>query len=270
VGDQQHKAGLYEQFARVGKAMASPKRLELLDLLAQGQRSVEDLACEAGLGLSTCSAHLQVLHHARLVSTRKQGTRVFYSLASDGRRPPCTPGYVTSPPPCWPRSRQQETPTSANRWKKSPARNCCAGPAPATSPSWTCGPLAPNTPPGTYPARSSIPISQLAQRLAELPPRHRESSPTAAAPTASSPTTPSACLRARRPHRPPAHRRDARMAPRRPARQHQRRRPGHLHMTRARTRRWCRPAPIVMTPGSSGLTAGPAGPGALHGSRDQA
>lgn len=83
MGDPQAKAELYEQFARVGKALASPKRLELLDLLAQGQRSVEDLAAEAGLGVSTCSAHLQVLHHARLVTTRKQGTRVFYSLASD-------------------------------------------------------------------------------------------------------------------------------------------------------------------------------------------
>src|SRR6266496_1049600 len=83
MGDRQRKAELYEQFARVGKALASPKRLELLDLLAQGERSVEDLAGEAGLGLSTCSAHLQVLHHARVVTTRKQGTRVFYALASD-------------------------------------------------------------------------------------------------------------------------------------------------------------------------------------------
>jgi rhodanese-related sulfurtransferase len=83
MGDRQRKAELYEQFARVGKAMASPRRLELLDLLAQGERSVEDLAAEAGLGLSSCSAHLQVLHHARLVSTRKQGTRVFYSLGSE-------------------------------------------------------------------------------------------------------------------------------------------------------------------------------------------
>jgi rhodanese-related sulfurtransferase len=83
MGDHQRKTKLYEQFARVGKALASPKRLELVDLLAQGERSVEDLADEAGLGLSTCSAHLQVLHHARLVATRKQGTRVFYSLASD-------------------------------------------------------------------------------------------------------------------------------------------------------------------------------------------
>ncbi len=83
MGGHQRKAELYEQFARIGKALASPKRLELLDLLAQGQRSVEDLAEQANLGLSSCSAHLQVLHHARLVATRKQGTRVFYSLASD-------------------------------------------------------------------------------------------------------------------------------------------------------------------------------------------
>ncbi|HUY51880.1 MAG TPA: metalloregulator ArsR/SmtB family transcription factor [Streptosporangiaceae bacterium] len=83
MGDRKAKAELYEQFARVGKALASPQRLELLDLLAQGQRSVEDLAGQAGLGVSNCSAHLQVLHHARLVSARKHGTRVFYALASD-------------------------------------------------------------------------------------------------------------------------------------------------------------------------------------------
>jgi rhodanese-related sulfurtransferase len=83
VGDARRKADLYEQFARVGKALASQRRLELLDLLAQGERSVEDLAGQAGLGLTSCSAHLQVLHHARLVVTRKQGTRVYYALASD-------------------------------------------------------------------------------------------------------------------------------------------------------------------------------------------
>jgi len=83
MGDAQRKAVLYEQFARVGKALASPRRLELVDLLAQGERSVEGLAREAGLGVTSCSAHLQVLHQARLVSTRRQGTRVYYSLASD-------------------------------------------------------------------------------------------------------------------------------------------------------------------------------------------
>jgi rhodanese-related sulfurtransferase/DNA-binding transcriptional ArsR family regulator len=83
VGNREAKAGLYEQFARVGKALASPQRLELLDLLAQGERSVEDLAAQAGLGVSNCSAHLQVLRRARLVSARKQGTRVCYRLAGD-------------------------------------------------------------------------------------------------------------------------------------------------------------------------------------------
>lgn len=83
MGDAERKGALYEQFARIGKALASPKRLELLDLLAQGERNVEDLAAEAGLGVTSCSAHLQVLHHARVVSTRRQGTRVYYSLASD-------------------------------------------------------------------------------------------------------------------------------------------------------------------------------------------
>ncbi len=83
MADPRAKAALYEQFARVGKALASPKRLELVDLLAQGSRSVEDLAAAAGLGLGSCSAHLQVLQRARLVTTCKRGTRVFYSLSSD-------------------------------------------------------------------------------------------------------------------------------------------------------------------------------------------
>jgi rhodanese-related sulfurtransferase/DNA-binding transcriptional ArsR family regulator len=81
VGDRQKKTELFEQLARVGKALASGKRLELLDLLAQGERSVEHLAATAGLGLSTASAHLQVLKQAGLVTTRKDGTRVHYDLA---------------------------------------------------------------------------------------------------------------------------------------------------------------------------------------------
>ena len=54
MGDRQAKDRLFEQFAAVGKALANPKRLELLDLLAQGERSVESLAAAAGLGLTTC------------------------------------------------------------------------------------------------------------------------------------------------------------------------------------------------------------------------
>ncbi|WP_328988431.1 metalloregulator ArsR/SmtB family transcription factor [Kribbella sp. NBC_01245] len=75
------KAALFEQFAQVGKALGSAKRLELLDLLAQGERSVEVLAGRAGLGLTTASNHLQLLRQAGLVVTRKEGTKVYYRLA---------------------------------------------------------------------------------------------------------------------------------------------------------------------------------------------
>lgn len=75
------KERLYEQFAAVGKALANPKRLELIDLLAQGERSVEALAAAAGVGVTTCSANLQVLRTAGLVTTRREKTRIVYALA---------------------------------------------------------------------------------------------------------------------------------------------------------------------------------------------
>lgn len=78
---REDKAALFEEFARVGKALANGKRLELLDLLTQGERSVEALAGAAGLGLSTASAHLQTLRQAGLVATRREGTRIFYTVA---------------------------------------------------------------------------------------------------------------------------------------------------------------------------------------------
>lgn len=83
MGDRMTKDALFAEFAAVGKALGSPKRLELLDLLAQGPRSVEDLARAADLGLSTCSAHLQRLLAAGIVKTRRDGTRIWYSLAGD-------------------------------------------------------------------------------------------------------------------------------------------------------------------------------------------
>jgi rhodanese-related sulfurtransferase/DNA-binding transcriptional ArsR family regulator len=83
VGDTGRKAALFEQLARVGKALASGKRLELLDLLAQAERPVDALAVAAGLNLTTASAHLQTLKQAGLVATRRDGTRIFYRLAGD-------------------------------------------------------------------------------------------------------------------------------------------------------------------------------------------
>jgi rhodanese-related sulfurtransferase/DNA-binding transcriptional ArsR family regulator len=77
------KTLLYEQFARVGKALANPHRLELLDVLAQGERTVEGLAQETGMPLANASQHLQILRTARLVETRRAGVSIYYRLASD-------------------------------------------------------------------------------------------------------------------------------------------------------------------------------------------
>jgi DNA-binding transcriptional ArsR family regulator/rhodanese-related sulfurtransferase len=75
------KERLYGQFARIGKALASPHRLELLELLAQGERTVESLANEIGLSLANASQHLQALREGGLVESRKQGLYVHYRLS---------------------------------------------------------------------------------------------------------------------------------------------------------------------------------------------
>ncbi|MGW3374720.1 ArsR/SmtB family transcription factor [Streptomyces hydrogenans] len=77
------KAALYDAFAVSGKALASGKRLELLDLLAQGERTVDALAKAAGLNLTTASAHLQTLKQAGFVATRREGVRIHYRLAGE-------------------------------------------------------------------------------------------------------------------------------------------------------------------------------------------
>lgn len=75
------KDELYDHFARVGKALASPKRLEILDLLAQTERTVEALALDTATTVKNASAHLRILREARLVETRKEPPYVFYRLA---------------------------------------------------------------------------------------------------------------------------------------------------------------------------------------------
>jgi rhodanese-related sulfurtransferase/DNA-binding transcriptional ArsR family regulator len=81
VDEHERKMALYEQFARLGKALANPARLELLDLLAQGERSVEDLAAAAGMKTSNTSAQLHLLAAAGLVASRREGVRIYYRLA---------------------------------------------------------------------------------------------------------------------------------------------------------------------------------------------
>jgi len=78
---REFKDALFTEFARIAAAFASPKRIELIDLLAQGERNVETLAREAALTLANTSRHLQVLKGAGLVAARKDGLQVFYRLA---------------------------------------------------------------------------------------------------------------------------------------------------------------------------------------------
>src|SRR5438552_5675535 len=77
------KDELFEQFARIGKALSSGRRLELLELLAQGERSVEDLAVETSQSVANTSQHLQVLRQAQLVESRREGNYIRYRLADE-------------------------------------------------------------------------------------------------------------------------------------------------------------------------------------------
>lgn len=77
------KETLYGQVARIGQAFSSPKRLELVELLCQGEKPVERLAAEAGISLKLASAHLKELRQAHLVEARKEGKNTIYRLASE-------------------------------------------------------------------------------------------------------------------------------------------------------------------------------------------
>ena len=80
---REFKDRLFEQFARVGKALASPKRLEIVDLLAQGERTVEEIARETAMSVASASQHLQALKTARMVEVRREGLYMHYRLADE-------------------------------------------------------------------------------------------------------------------------------------------------------------------------------------------
>jgi rhodanese-related sulfurtransferase len=82
VADRAAKSALFDEFARAAKALASGRRIELVDVLANGERPVEALAGEVGLSVANTSQHLQVLRQAGLVTARRQGTSVHYRLAA--------------------------------------------------------------------------------------------------------------------------------------------------------------------------------------------
>src|SRR4030042_1900984 len=77
---REFKDAVFQQFARVAAAFASPKRIEIIDVLAQGERNVETLAAETGLSIANTSRNLQVLKASGLVAFRKAGLQVFYRL----------------------------------------------------------------------------------------------------------------------------------------------------------------------------------------------
>jgi len=82
MADRASKEALFDEFARVAKALASGRRAEVVDLLANGERSVESIATEIEMSIANASQHLQILRRAGLVSPRRQGTSIFYRLTS--------------------------------------------------------------------------------------------------------------------------------------------------------------------------------------------
>lgn len=83
MSSQHFKQQLFTQFARVGKAMSNGNRLELLEFIAQGERSVDELAKVSGLSVANASQHLQQLRQAGLITSTKRGLKVFYRLSGD-------------------------------------------------------------------------------------------------------------------------------------------------------------------------------------------
>jgi rhodanese-related sulfurtransferase len=81
MGDREAKGALFDEFGRIGKALASGRRIELLDVLANGERTVEAVAGEVGMSVANTSQHLQILRQAGLVTTRREGTSIHYRLA---------------------------------------------------------------------------------------------------------------------------------------------------------------------------------------------
>src|SRR5690348_1319934 len=83
MADRAAKDALYEGFAEVARALASGRRAEIADLLAQGERPVEEIAAEIGQSVANTSHHLRAMARAGLVATRRDGTRIYYRLSSD-------------------------------------------------------------------------------------------------------------------------------------------------------------------------------------------
>jgi len=179
--ERARKMALYEQLARVGKALANPARLELLDLLAQGERSVEELAETAGMKVSNTSAQLRALAGAGLVASRRDGVRIYYRLADENVS--AFVGQVQD----FAASRLAEV-EQANQWR---GMSCSGGWTTGRSWCWTCGPRR-STRPGISPGRSACRTTSSPPGSPSSP-KVQTSLPTAAAGTAYSLPTRCVC-----------------------------------------------------------------------------
>ena len=189
MGDRQAKDALFDAFGEVAKALGNGRRAELVDVLAQGERHVDDLAAEIGQSLANTSFHLRVLAAAGVVTTRREGTQdllptdLGHASANCGRPcatlpPPITSNSTNSLPPTWATvagSSRSVRPNSPNES------------APATSSSSTSDPP-PSSPPDTSPEPDRSRSTNSPTTSGTFPPGSR-SSPTAGARTACSPTT---------------------------------------------------------------------------------
>ena len=169
VGDRAAKDALFDGFAEVAKALGNGRRAEIVDLLAQGERSVEDVAGEIGQSVANTSHHLRALARAGLLTTRRDGTRIHYALASErvgelwAAMRDVAAAHVADLEKlaaAYLGDRDGIEASTATSWPpgSSAARSSCSTSAPR-----------PSSPPDTSPGARSVPIGELRTHLKALP-----------------------------------------------------------------------------------------------------
>ena len=191
MSDRAAKDALFDAFAEVAKALASGRRAEIVDVLAQGERSVEQLADEIGQSVANTSHHLRAMARAGVLRTRREGTRIVYMLASD------RVGDVVGGDARHRRRTRRRHHRTRRRLPRRPRRAGTGDPTRARSPAArpatpSCSTCAPQ--PSSRPATSPAPGRSRSASCAGFGrcPRTSRSSPTAAGRTACTPTRPCA------------------------------------------------------------------------------
>ena len=171
MGDRDAKDALFDGFAEVAKALGNGRRAEIVDVLAQGERSVEEIAAEIGQSVANTSHHLRALAAAGLVATRRDGTRIYYRLACErvgelwAALRDVAVAHVADA-----RRLADGLPRRPRRARADPPRR--ARPPPRTTATWSSSTSAPTAEyaAGHIAGARSIPIDRLARQLRGLPP----------------------------------------------------------------------------------------------------